>query len=720
MLENVKYVPELRRNLISTGTLDKRGYKHEGGDGKVRYFKNQKTALRGEIVNGLYILDGNTVLSETCVAEGSKGKTELWHSRHGHMGLNNMKVLAGKGLVSKEEIRELDFCENCVMGKAKKVSFNVGKHNSEYVLSYVHADLWGSTNVTPSLSGNKYFLSIIDDKTRKVWLYFLRSKDETFDRFCEWKELVENQQNKKVKCLRIDNGLEFCNLKFNAYCKDHGIERHMTCTYTPQQNGVADRMNRTIMEKVRCMLNESGLGEEFWAEAAATAAYLINRSPASAIDHNVPEELWLNKKPGYKHLRRFGSIAYVHIDQGKLKPRALKGIFIGYPSGTKGYKIWLLEEQKCVISRNVLFHEESVYKDTIEKERVVESEAEPASHSKSTLIKMKTPGNLNSGGVIQVSDEEESDESVDEEQEPEPQVELPETQTTSSLANYQLARDRERRQIHPPARFTEESGVAFALVTIETLSMEEPQSYQEATSDKEWKKWKLATHEEMDSLIKNGTWVLVDKPKDRKIIGCRWLFKMKSGIPGVEPVRYMARLVAKGYTQREGVDYQEIFAPVAKHTSIRYMRGSQDLNLVFTKEKEFRVTRYCDSDYAADLDRRRSVSGYVFTVGGNTVSWKANLQSVTALSTTEAEFMALTEAAKEALWIKGLMKDLGLEQDKVTLWCDSQSAICLSKNSNHHERTKHIDVRYNFIRDVVEAGDVDVLRYTLQEILRML
>ncbi|KAL9816965.1 putative RNA-directed DNA polymerase [Arabidopsis thaliana] len=104
---------------------------------------------------------------------------------------------------------------------------------------------------------------------------------------------------------------------------------------------------------------------------------------------------------------------------------------------------------------------------------------------------------------------------------------------------------------------------------------------------------------------------------------------------------------------------------------LRYMRGSQDLNLVFTKEKEFRVTGYCDSDYAADLDRRRSVSGYVFTVGGNTVSWKANLQSVTALSTTEAEFMALTEAAKEALWIKGLMKDLGLEQDKVTLWCDS-------------------------------------------------
>lgn len=150
--------------------------------------------------------------------------------------------------------------------------------------------------------------------------------------------------------MRTDNGLEFCNTKFDAYCKKHGIERNRTCVYTPQQNGVAERMNRTVMEKVRCMLSESGLEERFWAEAAATAAYVINRSPASAVDHNIPEQLWLGRMPGYKHLRRFGSVAYIHHDQGKLKPRALKGVFIGYPTGTKGFKIWLLTEEKCVIT----------------------------------------------------------------------------------------------------------------------------------------------------------------------------------------------------------------------------------------------------------------------------------------------------------------------------------------------------------------------------------
>ena len=127
-------------------------------------------------------------------------------------------------------------------------------------------------------------------------------------KFCEWKKLVENQINKKVKCLRTDNGREFCDTEFERFCREHGIERHKTCTCTPQHNSVAKRMNRTIMEKVRCLLDESGLGEEFWPEAVSVAMYQINQSPSSAIDSNIQEELWLGKKPGYKHVKRFGSL----------------------------------------------------------------------------------------------------------------------------------------------------------------------------------------------------------------------------------------------------------------------------------------------------------------------------------------------------------------------------------------------------------------------------
>lgn len=559
MLKNVRFVPNLRRNLISTGTLDNLGYKHEGGEGKVRFYKNDKTALRGNLVNGLYILDGHTVVNESCNAESSKDSTKLWHSRLGHMSINNMKILSGKGLIEKKEIKELAFCEHCVMGKSKKLSFNVGKHITEDILGYIHADLWGSPSVTPSISGKQYFLSIIDDKTRKVWLMFLKSKDETFDKFCEWKELVENQMSKKVKVLRTDNGLEFCNIKFNEYCAKNGIERHRTCTYTPQQNGVAERMNRTIMEKVRCMLDESGLEEKFWAETAATAAYLINRSPASAVDHNVPEQLWLNRNPGYKHLRRFGSIAYVHQDQGKLKPRALKGVFLGYPQGTKGYKVWLLDEERCVVSRNVVFNEELVFKDLQSESNtpyVTKTAVEINSEEKQNLETSAEGGAL----PVQVSDSEE------EYYDPEGVI-----TGSANLKDYQLARDRVRRAPKPPAKLNDYTQFAFALVMAEDVDSEEPGCFHDAKNDKDWEKWNGGMSEEMQSLWKNATWDIVDRPKDQKVISCRWLYKKKPGIPGVEPERFKARLVARGFSQIEGIDYQEVFAPVVKHVSIRIL-----------------------------------------------------------------------------------------------------------------------------------------------------
>uniref|UniRef100_A0A803NB01 Uncharacterized protein n=1 Tax=Chenopodium quinoa TaxID=63459 RepID=A0A803NB01_CHEQI len=125
----------------------------------------------------------------------------------------------------------------------------------------------------------------------------------------------------------------------------------------------------------------------------------------------------------------------------------------------------------------------------------------------------------------------------------------------------------------------------------------------------------------------------------------------------------------------------------------RYLRGTTDIGLVYGNGRECLVTGYSDSDYAADVDTRRSVTGYVFTLGGSVVSWKSTLQSSVTLSTTEAEYMALTSAAKESIWLKGLVGELGIAQDFATVYCDSLSAICLAKDQVHHDRTKHIDVR---------------------------
>ena len=147
---------------------------------------------------------------------------------------------------------------------------------------------------------------------------------------------------------------------------------------------------------------------------------------------------------------------------------------------------------------------------------------------------------------------------------------------------------------------------------------------------------------------------------------------------------------------------------------LRYLRGTLDACLEFGRSSSSLVG-YVDSDYAGDLDKRRSLTGYVFTLGGSAVSWKASLQPVVALSTTEAEYIAVTEVIKEGIWLRGLLGELSSCSDKIDILCDSQSAIHLTKDQMFHERTKHIDIKYHFVRDVISRGDISVKKISTHE-----
>ena len=201
-----------------------------------------------------------------------------------------MMELCKRGLLGGQRIDKLEFCEHCVFGKQTRVKFGTATHNTKDILGYIHSDLWGESRV-PSLGGARYMLTIIDDYSRRVWSFFIKHKSDAFKTFKEWKIMIENQSGKRIKKLRTDNGLEFLSGEFEALCKSEGIARHYTVPGTPQQNGVAERMNRTILEKVRCMLSSSGLSKSFWAEAASTACHLINRSPNFAIEKKTPIEV---------------------------------------------------------------------------------------------------------------------------------------------------------------------------------------------------------------------------------------------------------------------------------------------------------------------------------------------------------------------------------------------------------------------------------------------
>ena len=165
---------------------------------------------------------------------------------------------------------------------------------------------------SPSLSQAEYFIVFVDDKTHYVWIYVVKHKHEVFGKFIEWKSLVEKSSGYKVKKLRTDNRGEYTSTDFESYLKKEGIEHQYTIPKTPEQNGVSERMNRTLVETVRSMLADSRLPHSFWAEALSTAAYLINRSPTKTLDGKTPFQAWYGKKPNVNHLRVFGCSAYIH------------------------------------------------------------------------------------------------------------------------------------------------------------------------------------------------------------------------------------------------------------------------------------------------------------------------------------------------------------------------------------------------------------------------
>ncbi|KAG8492966.1 hypothetical protein CXB51_010297 [Gossypium anomalum] len=324
-LSDVRHVPELKRILISLSTLDTKGYRYTAESGVLKISKGSLVVMkRQRNTSKLYVLQGSTVTRDAAVASSSLSDddiTKLWHMRLGHMSENGMVELSKRGLLDGQGICKLNFCEHYVFGKQKRVRFTRGIHNTKRTLEYIHSDLWGPSRV-PSRGGANYMLTFIDDISRKVWAFFLKQKSDVFSIFKSWKIMIVKQTGKQIKYLRTDNGLEFCYDEFNRLCKSKRIVRHLTVRHTSQQNGIAERMNRTIMEKKK-----------------------------------TPQEVWSGNPANYSNLKIFGCLAYSHVDNGKLESRSIKCVFLGYKAGIKGHKLWCPENRKVVISRDVVFYE---------------------------------------------------------------------------------------------------------------------------------------------------------------------------------------------------------------------------------------------------------------------------------------------------------------------------------------------------------------------------
>ncbi|KAL4387066.1 hypothetical protein GQ457_09G030440 [Hibiscus cannabinus] len=410
----------------------------------------------------------------------------LWHRRMGHFNLRTLKYMQSNDFVTDLPMLNIsdDKCDSCQLGKSHRLLFSLdGVKRANMKLELVHSDLCGPMK-TSSMNDNKYF--------------------------------AENQSDCKLKVLRTNNGGEYVTNDFNDFCRDFGILHQLTVPRTPQQNGVCERRNRTVLE----MAFEKHLPKLFWEEVVATAVYLLNRLATKVVDGKTPFEAWSGSKPSVKHLRVFGSICYSHISanmRSKLDERAWRGIFVGYSSQSKGYRIYNLESKMIVVSRYAIFYEDSYW--NWEKNDVQKHDLRSISEE---LVKDAENGETSDW--FDVAGTADADEVI----------------KTKSLASVY-----------------ERCNLVFV----------EPTSFND---DAKVPEWIDAMKSEISAVEKNGTWFLTNLPSGKHAIGVKWVYRTKFNPDGTI-FKHKARLVVKGCAQIGGVDYGDTFAPVARLDTIKLL-----------------------------------------------------------------------------------------------------------------------------------------------------
>ena len=368
ILMEVYYIPSLKCNVVSLGQLEEGGCRIEINHGIMTIFDRRQTdpeklgvLIRAERKNRLYMIKVN-LTSPVCLLTKMDEQSWLWHARYGHLNFRSLRDLGAKQMVEGMPMikKAEQVCDGCALGKHHRAPFpRASTYRASNGLELVHDDLCGQ--ITPPTPGGKsYFVLHVDDHSRFMWLELLSTKDEALNYFKKFKVAAEVDSGCRLKAFRTDRGGEFNSRAFTMYCEENGIRRNTTTAYTPQQNGVIERRNQSVVETARCLLKCMNVPGRFWGEAVKTAVYLLNRSPTKSLNGQTPFEAWYGRKPSVRHLRTFGCLAYAkRIGPGvtKLSDQSTPGVFLGYEPGTKGYRIYDPVRDKLIISRDVQFDE---------------------------------------------------------------------------------------------------------------------------------------------------------------------------------------------------------------------------------------------------------------------------------------------------------------------------------------------------------------------------
>ncbi|KAM6514095.1 hypothetical protein FALCPG4_18898 [Fusarium falciforme] len=601
-LDSALYVPEGYSNLLSVSALEKKGAEVLFRNGKAVVTNKGKVVLTATRISGVYVVDETEEDHfQTALASFSVGdpRLHLWHERLAHLGERNIKRLVGMSTGIRPDQSTSNPCGACVQGKLKERPHVRPIKKGTYPLECIHADIAGPFPEV-GVDGSWYWACFIDDFTQMSWVYPIKEKSEFEECF---QHLLKQFERPERRChfLHLDRGGENRSHILIMFCRDRGIHLSYTATEQHEQNGLAEVLNRIILEKLTPTLLKSGLALKWWPYLLKAVNHIRNLCPTASIS-TTPYQAWYGDVPDLSHLRVFGSRGWALLPSSKRKKMQSRSIpcqLLGY-QGSTNY-ILLDERGRVFVSNNVVFSENiksvepildnlthqmsdqrpsqrrRVDKENTDVENLIILEPSPLpiasgkANGAEAIGRGETTSDESSVGDPGWDPDQESTRSsihvaTDEHEVPPEATErhaesrLPERSTRGQLPS---------RYILASTNFAFLATIARQLYLVaRDIDQSEPRTFKEATQGPHGRLWWGGLKDEHGSLIENGVWTLVTLPPGRKALRGKWVFKLKRGENG-EILRYKARFVVRGFEQREGIDFNETFASVVKPMSYK-------------------------------------------------------------------------------------------------------------------------------------------------------
>lgn len=584
-INNVYYVPESGANLLSIAACAKdNGIFTHCTDTEVVFKKGEKELFRGSLLeNGIYKID--LLVKNARKVCYLAATLDDWHQRLGHISKETIKYMAENKLVDGLVIANdrSSQCEVCAESKITRCSHPTRKSikaNKPGVV--LHFDTVGPMSET-SLGGANYYVLCKDEFSSYRKVAFVSNKSEIPLYVKQFINETKLETGNSVLKICTDNGTEYKNREVDEFLAKDGTLHDLSAVYTPQQNGFIEREVRTVTEAARTLLLHSKLEKNFWAEAVNVAVYILNRTISSRKKDMTSYEGWFGKKPLLGNLHVFGQSAVIKLPDHKMEkfgPKGIKLTFIGYTSIYNSFRFIDLNNFKVYITADAVFLDNS---DIISKEvKEVESEIVTIADDKDSSYETLETSDAESSDSTEITDHYEQQsayeynadystpprpETIQEEEEDLEHLDLFETparmpaERNKDLGRLGTLRPRKTKPNYMPPK--------PPVLKLSVLGSEnDPASYSEAMARSDKGQWLEAMKDELESLRENKVFQIVEKPSKCNIVTNKWVLRIKRK-PNGQVERYRARLVARGFSQRYGIDYNETYAPVANATSLR-------------------------------------------------------------------------------------------------------------------------------------------------------